>query len=173
MSVRPLVARIEEVFPEFPLPDMTLRQAQLADETLDREISQEEWDTTGRIDHAVVWKDIEAATLIACDAALSHISEAGFVYYIPAYMRLALNQLDTVADPQWDAFGGTIFHLTNRSNYTLGRFKRFSDAEIDTVVEFLRKIRAAGGFEGQMAKEALEAYRETSEARRRTIIHLP
>ena len=67
MSVQSLVARIEEVFPEFPLPDMTLRQAQLADETLDREISQEEWDTTGRIDHAVVWKAIEPAALIACD----------------------------------------------------------------------------------------------------------
>ena len=91
MPVQSLVARIQEVFPEFPLPDMTLRQAQLADETLDREISQEEWDTTGRIDHAVVWKAIEPAALIACDAALSHISEAGFVYYIPAYVRLALN----------------------------------------------------------------------------------
>ena len=173
MSVQSLVARIEEVFPEFPLPDMTLRQAQLADETLDREISEEEWNATRRIDHAVVWKAIEPAALIACDSALSHISEAGFVYYIPAYMRLALNQLGAVADPEWDAFGSTTFHLTNRNNYTLGRFKRFSDTQIDTVVEFLRQIRAASGFEGQMAKEALEAYWETSEARRRTIIHLP
>ena len=173
MSVQSLVARIEEVFPEFPLPDMTLRQAQLADETLDREISQEEWDTTGRIDHAVVWKDIQPSVLIACDAALSHISEVGFVYYIPAYMRLALNQLGAVADPQWEAFGSTIFHLTDRSNYTLGRFKRFSDTQIDAVTDFLRQIRAAGGFEEKMAEEALEAYWETSEARRRTIIHLP
>lgn len=46
MSVQSLVSRIEAVFPELPLPDMTLRQAQLADETLDREISQEEWDPT-------------------------------------------------------------------------------------------------------------------------------
>jgi hypothetical protein len=173
MSVQPLVARIELVFPELPLPDMTLRQAQLADETLDREISQEEWDAMGRTDHTVAWKDIEPAVLIACDAALSHISEAGFVYYIPAYMRLALNQLDTVADPQWEAFGSTVFHLTNRSNYTLARFKRFSDTQIDTVIDFLRQIRTAGGFEGQMAQEALEAYWETSEARRRTIIHVP
>jgi hypothetical protein len=73
MSVQYVVARIEEAFPELPLPDMTLRQAQLADETMSREISQEEWDATGRIDHAVVWKDIEPAVLIACDAALSHI----------------------------------------------------------------------------------------------------
>jgi hypothetical protein len=152
---------------------MTLRQAQLADETLDREIFREEWDAMGRIDHAVAWKDIEPAVLIACDAALSHISEVGFVYYIPAYMRLALNQLVAVADPQWEAFGSTVFHLTDRSNYTLARFKRFSDTQIDTVIDFLREIRAAGGFEGQMAEEALEEYWETSEARRRTIIHMP
>ena len=43
MPVQALIANIEEVFPELPLPDMTLRQAQLSDETMDREISQEEW----------------------------------------------------------------------------------------------------------------------------------
>ena len=173
MPVQALIANIEEVFPELPLPDMTLRQAQLSDETMDREISQEEWDATGRLDQAVVWKDIEPAVLIACDAALSHISEVGFVYYIPAYMRLALNQLITVADPEWEAFGSTVFHLTNRSNYTLARFKRFSDPQIDAVVEFLRQIRAAGGSEGKMAEEALKAYWDTSESRRRTLIYLP
>jgi|SRR5581483_4004330 len=173
MSVQSLVARIEEVFPELPFPDMTLRQAQLADETLDREISQEEWDATGRIDCTVIWKDIEPAVLIACDTALSHLSEEGFVYYIPAYMRLALNQLGVAADPEWEAFGSTIFHLTNRSNYALGRFKRFSDTQIDTIIDFLRQIRAAGGFEGKMAGEALDAYWESPEARRRTITHVP
>lgn len=54
MSVQSLVARIEKVSPELPLPDMTLRQAQLADETLDRKISEEEWDATGRIDHVLL-----------------------------------------------------------------------------------------------------------------------
>ena len=172
MSVQSVVARIEQVFPELPLPDMTLRQAQLLDETLDREISQEEWDATGRIDHAVVWKDIEPAVLIGCDAALSHISEVGFVYYIPAYMRLALNQLAAVADRQWETFGSIVFHLTDRSNYTFARFRRFSDMQIDTVIDFLRQVRAAGGVEAQMAEEALGAYWETSEARQRTIIHV-
>lgn len=104
---------------------------------------------------------------------MSHISEGGFVYYIPAYMRLALNQLAGVANPEWEAFGSTVFHLTDRSNYTLARFKRFSDAQIDTVIDFLRHIRAAGGFEGNMAEEALKAYWETPEVRRRTIIHMP
>jgi hypothetical protein len=170
MSVQSLVARIEQVFPELPLPDMTLRQAQLLDETLDREISQEEWDATGRIDRGVVWKDIEPAALIGCDAALSHMSEAGFVYYIPAYMRLALNQLAAVVDPHWESFGSIVFQLTDRSNYSLARFKRFSDMQIDTVIGFLRQIRAAGGFEGKMAEEALGAYWETSDARQPKVI---
>ena len=88
-------------------------------------------------------------------------------------MRLALNQLASVANPQWAAFGSTVFHLTDRSNYTLARFKLFSDVQIDTVTDFLRYVRAAGGFEGKMAEETLEAYWETPEARRRTIIHTP
>jgi hypothetical protein len=173
MSVDPLVARIEQVFPDQPLPDITLRQAQLADQSMDREISQEEWDATGRIDHAVLWRDVEPALLIACDAALSHLSEAGFVYYIPAYMRLALNQMASLTDPPWEVFGSTVAHLEGKNNYALGRYKRFSDAQIDAVIEFLRQVRAAEGFEGKMAKDALERYWETPAARRKTIIQLP
>jgi len=97
----------------------------------------------------VVWKDLEPAVLIACDTALSHLSEEGFVYYIPAYLRLAMNQLGVAADPEWEAFGSTIF------------------------IDLLRQIRAAGGFEGKMAEEALDAYWGTPEARRRTILHVP
>jgi hypothetical protein len=82
MSEDPLVARIERVFPDQPLPDMSLRQAQLADQSMDREISEEEWHATGRIDQAASWKDIEPALLIACDAALSHLSDGGFAYYM-------------------------------------------------------------------------------------------
>jgi hypothetical protein len=173
MSSQALIERIEKVFPELPLPEITLQEDQLADETLDREISEEEWDITRRIDHGIVWKDIELAVLIACDAALSHLTEEGFVYYIPAYMRLALHQRDATDDPQWEAFGSVVFHLTHINNYALGRYKRFSDMQIDTVIDFLRHIRAAGGFEGKMAEEAVQAYWETPEARRRTIIHLP
>jgi hypothetical protein len=89
MSVDSLIERIELVFPEAPIPQMPLLQAQLCDQTLDREIGEAEWDATGDLDRCINWKNVASATLIECDAALSHITEDGFVYYIPAYMRLA------------------------------------------------------------------------------------
>jgi hypothetical protein len=173
MSVDSLIERIELAFPESPIPEMTLLQAQLCDQTLDREISEAEWDATGRLDRCVSWKGVASVTLIECDAALSHITEDGFVYYIPAYMRLALRQLMDSVDPQWGAYGSTVSHLSGTSNYALGRYKRFTDPQIDAVIAFLQRVRTAGGFEGKMAAEGLVKYWETHEARRRTIIHLP
>ena len=174
MSVDSLIERIEIVFPESPIPpEMTLLQAQLCDQTLDREISDAEWDATGQRDRYVNWKEVASATLIECDAALSHITDDGLVYYIPAYMRLALRQLMDSVDPPWEAYGSTISHLTRTSNYAIGRYKRFTDAQIDAVIAFLQRVRTTGGFVGKMAAEGLAKYRETPEARRRTIIHLP
>jgi hypothetical protein len=169
MSTNSLVRRIESEFSELPMPGMTLREAQLADHTLDREISEVEWQAARQLDAAVTWKDLEATTLIECDAALSHITEEGFVYYIPAYMRLALRHLESSPERIWDAYGATVFHLTHLNNHSLGRFKRFSDPQIDVVVEFLREVRRAGGFEAGMALEALDKYWETGDARQRTI----
>lgn len=173
MSATSLIERIELSFPDSPFPEMTLSQAQLLDQTLDREISESEWDATGRIDRGISWKEVDSETLVKCDAALSHITEEGFVYYIPAYMRLALRQLVDRTDPPWEAYGATIFHLSGTSNYALGRYKRFTDPQIDAVVEFLQEVRDVGGFERKMAAEDLAKYWETPEARRCTIIHLP
>jgi hypothetical protein len=172
-SMAALISRIELVFPCQPFPDMTLRQAQLADESMDRKISDAEWDETGRGDQLIQWTDIEPDVLIACDAALSHLSDPGFVYYIPAYMRLALNQMGALADPPWEVFGSTVSHLSGKTNYALGRYKVFEDVQIDVVIEFLRLVYAGGGFEGKMAKDALDRYWETPDSRRRSIVHLP
>jgi hypothetical protein len=173
MSVASLIERIERVFPEWPFPEMTLLQAQQCDRTLDREISEAEWEATGRLDRGLTWKEVDSATLLKCDAALSHIAEEGFVYYIPAYLRLALRQLADSTDPPWEAYGSTISHLSGTDNYALGRYKRLTDAQIDTVVAFLQEARNAGGFEGKKAAEALAKYWETPEAMRHTLIHIP
>jgi hypothetical protein len=173
MSADALIQRIESVFPDRPLPEVTLQQAQLADQSMDREIGEEEWEAAGRIDRGVIWKDVRRETLIKCDAALSHTTEEGFVYYIPAYMRLALLQFDSNADPSWESYGSTISHLSGRSNYALGRYKRFNDPQMDAVIAFLKYVCAKEDFEGKMAKEALARYWDTPEARRRTIIHVP
>jgi len=84
----------------------------------------------------------------------------------------ALRQLVDSVDLQWEAYGWTVSHLTGTSNSNLGRYKRFTDTQIDVVTAFLQRVRTAGGFEGKMAAEGLAKYWETPEARRRTIIHL-
>ena len=173
MAIDAVILQVERAFPEAPLPETTLRQAQLADQSMSREISQSEWDAAGTLDRGVRWKDIPDDTLIECDAALSHQSEEGFVYYVPAYMRLALRHLACPAKRSDEAFGFTVFHLTHRTNYSLGRYKHLSDAQIDAVISFLREVRDAGSFEGDLAEKALTRYWETPEARRRTIIHVP
>ncbi len=153
-----LVARIEKVFPEQPVPDMTLLQAQLAGETLNREISEVEWLAAGDADRGITWTLIEPSVLVRCDAALSHLTEEGFVYYIPAYMRLALNQLAEFKEPEWDAFGSVVFQLTHLNGYSVRRYRRFTDLQTDVVIAFLKEVRSAGGTVADMAEQALAGY---------------
>ena len=75
---------IRDAFPLQPIPKMTLHQAQLADQTMDREIPEKEWKDVGDSDAARTWQDITDEELISCDAALSHFDETSFVYNLPA-----------------------------------------------------------------------------------------
>jgi hypothetical protein len=67
--------------------------AQLVAETLDREVSEEEWDAMGRIDHAVVWKDIEPAVLIACDAGDSADPTIEVLSHVRSHLAMDLRAL--------------------------------------------------------------------------------
>ena len=64
MAIDAVIQQVERAFPEAPLPETTLRQAQLADQSMSREISQSEWDAAGTLDRGVHWKDIPDDTLI-------------------------------------------------------------------------------------------------------------
>ena len=168
-----VVSQIETAFPELPMPDVTLRQAQLADQSMRREIGEAEWEAEGRRDSGVCWTQVPADTLIECDAALSHLSEEAFVYYVPAYMRFSMQCLTRPIGGPNDVLGTTVFHLTDRANYSLGRYKRLSEAQIQAVIAFLRAVRDGGGFYGDLAAKALQRYWETPESRRPSIIHVP
>jgi len=90
MSSARLFELIQAAFPLRPLPEMSLHQAQLADESMSRRISDDEWRRAGELDSGRSWKDFSDDDLIACDAALSHFDEPSFVYYLPAYLVFAL-----------------------------------------------------------------------------------
>jgi hypothetical protein len=171
--------QVKAAFPDQPLPDMTLRQAQLADQSMSREISEEEWQSEGRQDRHVKWTEIEAATLLQCNAALSHLDENAFAYYLPAYLLFALNCLGRPRYSHDLLFTFVVHAVTDVSNYNLARLKRLTDSQIDAVISFLRLVRTLPNIGSEpdvcaeLASTALQRYWETPDARRRTLIYVP
>ena len=74
-----LLQLIEKAFARRPLPEMSLHQAHLADQSMSREISNDEWRRAGELDAARSWKELSDDELMACDTALSHFDEPSFV----------------------------------------------------------------------------------------------
>jgi uncharacterized protein DUF6714 len=174
MDIADALATIRAAFPEQPLPEMTLRQAQLGDQTMSREITDDEWRNEGERDRGIVWTQLEETMLRECDAALSFLDEDGFVYYLPAFLTAALRQIAAGKSDLDDLVTGAVSHVTNtKNNYALARLKRLSDAQIDAVVGFLHVVQAHGGFDDERAGDALRSYWETPESRRRTLIYVP
>jgi hypothetical protein len=90
MEARQLTDVIEAAFPLGPLPEMSLHQAQLGDQSMSREISETEWEAAGKIDAGRNWGDFSDEELMSCDAALAHLEEVSFVYYLPAFLLFAV-----------------------------------------------------------------------------------
>lgn len=120
----------------------TLHQAQLIDQSLRRDIPEEEYQEAKLLDPYVKWFDVPAADIDACDAALSHISPEGWRFYIPAYMKRAIELVDK---PIWETSltSSVIFYLTLPSNdlfmqhYALERFKMLDEEQVQAVAMVL------------------------------------
>jgi hypothetical protein len=174
MDITSVVAQIVSAFPERPIPTMTLRQGQLGDQTMTREISEDEWRREGERDCGVIWTQVDESTLRECDSALCFLDEEAFVYYLPAYLCAALRSIAAGRSESNYLVNGAVFHVTNtRDNWALARLKRLSDRQIDAVINFLRVVRDQCPFEAIDAGDALVGYWETPESRRRTLIYVP
>lgn len=163
---------LDGAFPLEPFPDMTLHQAVLADQTMSRRISEDEWDRAGDLDRGRTWRSYSDEELIACSLGLAHLSESGFVYYMPAFMSFACKYIK-VAWPHKsrDLVGTVVFSLTNRSTYNLSRLKRFSALQRDVVVRFLELVAQSRSDDDAVdAKKALVRYWKTDEAAKPLII---
>ena len=173
MEVAEALNAIAAAFPSRPLPAMTLRQAQLGDQTMSREIPEHEWVAEGERDRGVRWTDVEEQTLRECPAALSFLDDEGFVYYVPAFLSAALRQI-IAGRLNDDLVSHAVFAVTHTNdNWSLARLKRLTDPQIDAVIAFLRIVRERGGFDGDEARRALTNYWETPESHRRTLIYVP
>jgi hypothetical protein len=157
---------IREAFPLQPIPEMTLHQAQLHDQTMDREIPEKEWKDVGDRDAGRTWQDITDEELISCDAALAHFDETSFVYYLPSYLLFAVRNCSAeLLDPAASTVGSVVFSVTHRSPYTLARLERFSAEQRAAVIAFLELISEKGNHhERPEAQKALERHWKTDEA---------
>ena len=92
MNPESVSAVIEDAFKDVERPTESLRQFKLTDDKgMSCEITQEEWSAAGknRIDRR--WSDIPDEEIEECGCQLAHMQEREFVYFLPAYMRFAIN----------------------------------------------------------------------------------
>ena len=167
-----VTSMIEAAFPLEPLPETSLHQAQLADQSMSREISEKEWKETGLIDEGRTWRDFTDDELIACDAALAHFDELSFVYHLPAFLLFALRHHGVEwSHPAWSLVGSVVFFTTHREPSMLGRYKRLSPSQREAVICFLEFIAEHGrGSNGPDARKALSRYWKTAEASKPLIV---
>ena len=126
--------------------DMTLHQAQLADQGMSREISDAEWAAALAKDHETEWQEVNPTALAECDASLSHLSPTGWRFYLPAYMLRAMELLDLPVTKTWVP-GNVVGALdldtkhSGLKRYALTRFEILTPAQVDAVAAFLTYVR--------------------------------
>src|ERR1700722_2064913 len=147
MSIAKLNEILEAAFMGVERDDAcTLHQAELIDHTPEREISDAEWSHAKERDQGTDWRQQPSAALDECGAAMSHATPQSWRFYLPAYMRRALDLLDAQLLETWLP-GSVIHHLTFSSkyadqvSYTLDRFETLSTAQGRAVRTFLEYIR--------------------------------
>jgi len=149
------------------MPSISLRQALLADQGMSRCITTPKWEAERLKDGAIPWPMLSDA-LVECRDGLAHLDEESFAYYLGGFLRFAVNHLDaSLLSPEDELLGSVVFSVTQRSNYNLGRLKRLTDDQIDTVVDFLRLVQERSEAHGTDAEKALKRYWETPEARKK------
>jgi hypothetical protein len=172
MDANQVLGLIEAAFPLRPLPDMSLHQAHLADDSITREISGGEWQAAAKLDANRTWQDYSDQELQSCDAALAHFDETSFVYYIPAFLVFAVHHCsEPLTSPLGTLVGSAVFSVTHRTPYSLGRFKRLSLDQRNAVIAFLEFIVAHGKHCNDTdAMNALSRYWKTGEASKPLLI---
>jgi hypothetical protein len=132
---------LDAAFPLEPRPEFTLHQGTLADQALSREIPESEWSEAARLDLDRNWRSYSDDELIACEAAVAHLPDDAFTYYLPAFLSFAAKHVNVRwPRPEWELVGAVVFSITNRSPFNLARFKRLTTLQRAVVVQFLEIV---------------------------------
>jgi hypothetical protein len=163
MEADELLRLIEDAFPTHPIPERTLRQVTLSDQGISREISDEEWESAGRIDRDVPWSALSDSDLIECQDGVAHLVGLEFAYYLGALLRFAVRHLDArITTREWSLVGSVIFNVTNdlgvTEDYVHARWASLSAPQIEAVRRFLDYIVARSDRYRVEASRALARY---------------
>lgn len=102
MEIATLLNSLEMAFQERPIPEISLRQATLTDQSMSRLIPEREWRAEKKKDGHLTWKDLSDEALIECEPGLAHLIEESFTYYLGAFLSFAIRHLEAdVLDKEW------------------------------------------------------------------------
>lgn len=110
------------------------------------------------------WSEVSERKILDCPSALSFLDQKGFLFYLPAFMTLALRNF--VADPQ-GIRSSCEYHLTHDYPHGLQRSqpaemaqkRGFSLAQVAVVAQFLRLVVDFDlGYEGMAFVETVERW---------------
>lgn len=135
-----LVAELSQAFAGTSRnPELSLHQAHLSDQGMSRQIGGAEWRAAGKLDFGRRWEDVPGVALDECDSALSHLDPEGWRFYLPAFIRRALEHFAPPSYP-YEKLCSVLFHLTytpESSPHVLPRFELLTDAQRTAVRHFL------------------------------------
>ena len=158
-GVSELDKMLDDAFPLRPLPHRTLHQAVLANETILRKISDEEWARATETDKNRTWRSYLDDELVACRPALAHLTDDAFVYYLPAFISFAARHIEADwKDKHWALVGSAIFTLTNRDPYNLARLDLLSPQQRKAAIHLLELAVKGAIYESPDAEESLARY---------------
>jgi hypothetical protein len=165
MEASEVINIIEGAFDVVARPATSLRQFKLVDRSgLGEEISDSGWAEAGRQRVDAKWQDIPDSEIEYCDVVLAHMGPLEFRYYLPAYMRFAVNHYRL---PLWesDILGQTVFCVYPSSKdartreHVISQLSLLSEEQRLAVIEFLRFVAEHGeDVEKPDAQEALDRY---------------
>jgi O-acetyl-ADP-ribose deacetylase len=130
-----LLSQMHTVFADTPFPKITIQQAELLDDYIS---SGEKWDNAAKIDaQNRHWSDVPAAIVQRCQCALSYMESDGLLFYLPAYMRVALQYWEK--DAYINSIHSAFFHLDYKPE---SRFSHFSVPQKQCIRHFLEYTAA-------------------------------
>jgi len=160
MDARELIEIITAAFPLKPVPAQGLHASHAADAHYFGKVTLEQREAAAASDAGRQWPRYSDEELATLDAAMSHLIDEVFVYYLPAYLCAAARHVSADIDDPWGPLvGHACFQVTNRSAYNLSRLGRLTERQVSAVIKFLEFIvERADSFESDLARKSLERY---------------